>query len=347
MPSSNLMWKFFIKTFSFIIGLSLIFNLLGDLADRIAPLEDWRVEHQQRLIDLEAKSDLIEAVTLGNSHSDSLDYSVLGLEGQSLAFAAVDLFEVEKYASFVEGELPNLKTVFITISYYSFSRDNATFEPFRTRRIRFYSVVPSWSPIQGDLYNFVLGRLESYTQVMSVVRSDSWLGVWNGITNDTSMVNLYPYDGVQTNSTWGQCSHYTEEQLENHAREIAGKNVSSSVQMASVHPGLEQDSFNALSRTIERLRAKGIRVILFTPTYYERYNAYFDEQGLFIIEDMKQMINNVQKNYQVEYYDFSEDPEIMTHPELFYNSDHLSECGHRVFSAKLLEAINKNGGFDN
>lgn len=347
MPSFNNMWKFFAKALSFVIGLSVIFNLLGDLADRVAPLENWRVEHQQRLEKLQTNNDSIEAVTLGNSHSDSIDYSVLGIQGQSLAFAAVDLFEIENYATYVENELPNLKTVFITISYYSFSRDNATFEPFRTRRVRFYSVVPLWSPIQGDFYNFILGRLESYTHVMSVVRSDSWSGVWDSLTSDTDLVDLYPYDGVQTNSAWGQCSHYTKEQLENHAREIAGKNVLSSMQMASVHSGLEQDSFDALSRTIERLQAKDIRVILFTPTYYKSYNTIFDEQGSSIIESMERRINKLQHTYQVEYYDFSDDPEIMVYPELFYNSDHLSECGHRVFSAKLLEAINKNGGFGN
>ena len=347
MPSFDIMWKFFIKSFSFIIGLSLIFNILGNLADRIAPMEVWRVEHQQRLENLEARNNLLEAVTLGNSHGDSINYSILGLEGQSLAFAAEDLFEVEKYAAYLDSKLPNLKTVFITISYYSFSRDNATFQPFRTRRIGFYSVVPSWSPIQGDLSNFVLGRFESYTHVMSVIRSDSWLGVWNGLVTNTNTTDLYSYDGVQTVSVWGQCSHYTEEQLENHAREIARKNVSSSMQMASVHPGLEQDSFNALSRTIEKLQSKGIRVILFTPTYYESYNTYFSEQGLSILENMKWMINQLQQTYKVEYYDFSDDSGIMVHPELFYNSDHLSECGQRVFSTKLLDAINKNGGLDN
>jgi len=341
------MWKFFIKSFSFIIGLSLIFNMLGTLADRIAPVEVWRVEQQQRLENLEARNDLLEAVTLGNSHGDAIDYSVLGLDGQSLAFAAEDLFEIEKYATFVDNELPNLEIIFITISYYSFSRDNATFEPFRTRRIGFYSLVPSWSPIQGDLSNFVLGKFESYTHVMSVIRSDSWLGVWNGLVTGSDTTDLYSYDGVQTDSVWGQCSHYTEQQLENHAREIAGKNVSSSMQMASIHPGLEQDSFNALSRTIERLRSKGIQVVLFTPTYYESYNKYFAEEGSSILENMKWMINQLQQTYDVQYYDFSDDPEIMVHPELFYNSDHLSECGQRVFSIKLLDAINKNGSFDN
>ncbi len=331
---------FFIKALALLVGTSLIFNALGSLADRVAPLEDWRVEHQQRVDNLEARRDQIEAITLGNSHSDAVDYSVLGLDGQSMAFAAADLFEVEKYAAYLGNRLPNLKTVFIAISYYSFSRDNATFEPFRTLRIKYYSMVPVWSPIQRDNSNFLLGRLESYTHVMSVVRSDSWEGVWSELANDAPSTNLLPSYGVVTTSAWGTCSHYTAEQLDSHAKDIANRNVTSSSQMAAVHPGLGQDVFDALARTIERLHSKGIRVILFTPTYYERYNAYFMEQGSHIYDDMKLRMDVLQQTYQVEYYNFSDDPEITIHSELFYNSDHLGECGHKVFSAKLLEAMN-------
>jgi hypothetical protein len=178
---------------------------------------------------------------------------------------------------------------------------------------------------------------------MSVVRSDSWKGVWTGLGKDASSVNPFPYDGVRTVSDWGHCSHYTAEQLELHAQEIAMRNVTSSSQMAAVHTGLEQDAFDALARTIERLQSKGIRVILFTPTYYEKYNEYFIEQGSHIHEDMKQRMDILQLAYQVEYYNFSDDPELMAYPELFYNSDHLGECGHKAFSAKLLEAMSASG----
>ena len=338
------MQKFIIKAFALIIGTGLIFNLLGSLADRVAPLEDWRGEHQRRVESLMARRDQIEAITLGNSHSDALDYSVLGMDGQSLAFAAADLFEVEKYAALMADELPNLKTVFIEISYYSFSRDNATFEPFRTRRVRYYSMVPTWSPIQGDLPNFLLGRLESYTHVMSVVRSDGWERVWAGLSNEVQTSDPFPFDGVETTTAWGTCSHYTAEQLESHAAEIASRNVTSSSEMAAIHQGLEKDAFDALVRTVERLQSKGIQVVLFTPTYYERYNVYFMEQGAFIYEDMIQRMNELQETHHVEYYDFSSDPDIAVHPELFYNSDHLGNCGHKVFSAKLLEAMNVNPG---
>jgi len=333
------MLKFFIKALAFLIGTSLIFNALGSLADHVAPLENWRVEYQQRVEKLEARRDQIEAITLGNSHADSIDYSVLGLEGQSLALAAADLFEIEKTVLSMDDELPKLKTAFITLSYYSFSRDNAKFESLRSRRVGFYSLILVWSPIRGDLSNFLMGKLDAYTHIMSVVRSDGWKGVWLGLLPSASPINPFPYDGVHTTSVWGDCFHYTAEQLESHAREIAGRNVSSSMQMAAIHPGLEQDAFDALARTIERLQSRGIRIVLFTPTYYEKYNEYFMEQGSYMIDDMKQLTDKLQQTYQVEYYNFSDDPEITTQPELFYNSDHLSECGHRVFSAKLLEAM--------
>jgi len=345
-PAFDLMQKFFIKAFAFIIGLTVIFNLLGTLADKVAPLEDWRTEHQNRVTALQAKKDHIEAVTLGNSHSDSINYSVLGIEGQSLAFAGADLFEIESYAASLEDKLPALKTVFITISYYSFSRDSATFEPYRTRRIRFYSMVPTWYPIQGDLLNFGLGKLESMTHIMSVVRSDSWKGVWIGLANDVPAVDPFPYDGVRTVSVWGECFHYTAEQLEAHANEVARRNVSSSRQMANAHPGLVRDASDALARTIERFQSRGIRVVLFTPTYYQKYNTLFAEQGSDIIDDMRRSISNLQQSYHVEYYDLSSDAEITIHPDLFYNSDHLGDCGTRVFTEKLLNMVSPNGDFD-
>jgi hypothetical protein len=336
------MQKFFVKAFALILGVSLILNLLGSLADRVAPLEGWRVEHQQRVENLDARRDQIEAITLGSSHSDAVDYSVLGMDGQSLAFAAADLFEVEKYAAYMSDRLPNLKAVFIAVSYYSFSRDNATFEPFRRLRIRYYSMIPAWSPIRGDISNFVLGRLESYAHVMSVVRSDGWEGVWLGLVDKEQATKPVQFDGVVTTSAWGTCSHYTAEQLESHAWDIANRNVTSSSQMAAIHQGLEQDAFEALARTIERLQSKGIRVVLITPTYYERYNIYFMEQGSYMYEDMRLRLGELQQIYQVEYYDFSTDPEIAVHPEFFYNSDHLGDCGRKVFTAKLLEAMNVN-----
>lgn len=345
-PGSDPMQRLFAKGFSFIIGLAVIFNLSGTFAERVAPLDDWRNEQQGRMANLQVREDRIEALTLGNSHADSIDYSVLGIDGQSLAFPYVDLFEIERYTASLENRLPKLKTVFIAISYYSFSRDNATFEPYRTRRIGFYSMIPTWSPIQGDLLDFLMGKLDASSHILTVVRSDNWQGVWSGLINDVPAPDLFPYDGVRTDSVWGDCFHYTEAQLEAHATETVPKNVLSSTQMANAHPGLVQDAFDALARTIWRLHSRDIQVILYTPTYYRKYNMLFAQQGPEIIQDMRRSIHELQQSYGVEYYDFSRDPEIMIYPELFYNSDHLGDCGRKVFTGKLLNAMRANGDFD-
>src|SRR5207247_2052796 len=145
----------------------------------------------------------------------------------------------------------------------------------------------------------------------------NWLGVWVGLVRDVPSTNPSSYDGVITTSAWGTCPHYTVEQLEPHALRTATRNVSDSVRMAIVHPHLEQDAYDALARTIEDLQSKGIRVILFTPTYYEKYNEYFMQDGSRIVEDMRRMTEKLEQAYQVESYDFSSDREIMIHPELF------------------------------
>jgi hypothetical protein len=339
------MQELFVKAISFIIGLTILFNFLGTLADEVAPLDDWRSEHQSRIANLQARQDHIEAITLGNSHSDSINYSVLGEEGQSLAFAAADLFEIERYAGSLDGKLPALKTVFVAISYYSFSRDNATFEPFRTRRMRFYSMIPGSSPIEGDLSRFLLGKLDATAHVTSVVRSDSWQAVWKGLADDSPAADPFPYDGVRTSSAWGDCSHYTAEQLEAHAREIAPRNISSSRQMAIAHPGVAKEASSALARTLEMFHARDIQVILFTPPYHQEYNVLFAEQGSDIIKEMKGAVYDLQQIYHVEYYDYSSDSGITIYPELFYNSDHLSDCGTRVFTEKLLNAMRANDDF--
>jgi hypothetical protein len=107
-----------------------------------------RNEQHERAASLLGNRERMEAVTLGNSHSDSINYSALGIERLSRALPAADLFGVERYAAYLNNELPALKTVFIAVSYYSFSWDNATIEPCRERRMAFIRLFPLGIPFQ-------------------------------------------------------------------------------------------------------------------------------------------------------------------------------------------------------
>ncbi len=340
------MRRFFLKALFFVLGISLLLNLLGTLADRKAPLEDWRQYYEENLANLKARNDSIDAITLGSSHADSIDYQAMGIDGQSMALAAADLFEIEKTVQSLDHQLPHLNTVFITISYFTFSWDTSVDQYLRPRRIGFYSELPIWSPIHDDLSNFLLGKLDAYTHVLRVVRSDNWKEVWPELLPGAPPADPFPSDTVRTSSAWGECNHYTEEQLVAHADDIANKYVVTSTQMAYAHPNLEQDSYAALARTIEHLQSRGIRVVLYTPAYYDEYTKVFSKDGADMVDRMKQSVHKLQETYGLEYYDFSTNPNIITHPELFYNSDHVSDCGSRVVSEMLLQQMGGTSAFD-
>lgn len=338
------MQKLFRKTLIFLITLGVILNRLGTLARTQAPLDDWQSELEQQYDQLETQGNQLQAVTMGNSHSGAIDYSVLDIEGQSLGLAAEDLFEMEQYILLLERKAPNIQTVFITLSYYSFARDNKVSEAFRSRRIGFYSNLPIWMPIQNDIDNFLMGKLDSFTHILSVTRSDNWKEVWPELINPSPKMD--EYDGIRTVSDWGVCEHYSAEMLDVHAQEKAFRNVQSTQQMISAHPNLEQDSFLALSRSIERLQQRGVRVVLFTPTYYEKYNEYFVVYDPGILLRMQEAISRITALYSVDYFDFSNDPELSMHPELFYNSDHLGRCGQIAMTKKLRQAMENKGSGD-
>jgi hypothetical protein len=335
--------KLLFKGTIFAAGMWILLNTLGSMADRIAPNDVWQVKDKAHYRSLMNRRNQIQAISLGNSHSESIDFNVLGLEGQSLARAGADLFEVERYIATVADKLPSLRMAFVTLSYYSFSRDNSTLDNMRIRRIALYAMLPTWLPVESDGRNLLLGKLHAYSRIMSVARPDNWYNVLRRIrkfsfTDDPSQSNLQ-FGGVNTVTPWGECSHFTTRELETHSREIASKNVTSSRAMEKAHPGLQDDTFEALAETIERLQANGIRVILFTPPYYEVYTANFTDQASDIIDQMHWVVKRLVGKYQVEYYDFSKDPKLITRPELFFNSDHMNDCGRKAFSERLFRAM--------
>jgi hypothetical protein len=313
----------------------------------VAPPDGWVVGESENYASLMNRRNQVQAISLGNSHSDAIDFTVFGLEGQRLARGGADLFEVERYAAAVSGKLPSLQIAFVALSYYSFSRDNSTLDNMRDLRVELYATLPIWLPAKGDGHNFLVGKLQAYSQLMKVVQSGNWYNVIHRIFESAPPEDLSQsdpqYTGVRTLTPWGECAHFTVEELNAHGDEIAGKNVTSSRAMAKAHPRLPDDALEALAQTIEHFQAKGVRVILFTPPYYEAYTAHFSDQAADMIDQMRQAASLLQEKYHVEYFDFSNDPDIIRRPELFFNSDHVNNCGRKAFTEHLLRAMSETG----
>ena len=98
-PAFDAMQKFFIRALAFLIGLSRHFQRLQVLWQ--TGLLRWMIGERRvstAVENLQARRDQYRSRSHLETHTlICLDYSVLGIEGQSLAFAAADLFEIEKY----------------------------------------------------------------------------------------------------------------------------------------------------------------------------------------------------------------------------------------------------------
>ncbi len=92
---------------------------------------------------------------------------------------------------------------------------------------------------------------------------------------------------------------------------------------------------------IHLLRQHNVRVVFFTPPYYEAYTRYYIEQDPNSISEFRTNIKRLQNEYGIEYYDYSIDERFAQDYRLFKDSDHLNHCGKQLFTQILMENVQK------
>jgi len=275
-----------------------------------------------------ANASIAETIIVGNSHGDDVLASELASNGYQLSRAWGDFFEIAYYLENLVPRLPNLKVVIIPVSYFSFGWDNPSAPNLDVRRVDMYSVIPSFRMLPGDLQYYFIGKGNDYLPVKSILREDNWAGIFYSLLNgdirkdDPSEVTF-------------PCKPLDKETLDDHARTRALDQIKRSLEISRNRPSVDVDAYSMLERSIQYLQERGIRVVLFTPPYYETYHEIYLQEDPNAIRQMKENIEKLKKQYSIEYYDFSTDKEFITHYELYKDSDLLNECGARLFSQKL------------
>jgi hypothetical protein len=277
----------------------------------------------------------VQAIVLGNSHGDNISFESMGFHGYSLSRAWGDLFETQHYLNYLVPRLPNLKIVFIPISYFSFNWDNGSIEKLEDRRSQIYTTLPAWNFIEGDLDQFLEGKVDSLFPLKAVVREDHWKGVFYAVVS-----------GKKDNSSIKQilqenCDYQDQEILDDIATARVFDTLDMAEEVASKHPDIQTDIYAALAETVEFLQSKGIRVVFFTPPYYQEYSKIYMLESPNSISNMHLSISKLIREYQIEYYDFSNDKIFVDDIRLYKDSDHLNLCGKQRFSRELLLRMNE------
>jgi hypothetical protein len=282
---------------------------------------------RERVEALAAHEDLAEALVVGSSHGDDIDFSVTDLQGFQLSRAWGDVFEVRYTLDQLLPRLPRLHTVFIPISYFTFLWDNGSVEKLHPRRRHLYAALPSWQFIPGDTWLFLQVKAATLVPIRTILREDHWRGVI--LPAAPSAAGDGHVEG---------CEQQSPAALSRQAEARAREQIGLMREMLRRQPLIEELTRETLGGIVADLQARGVRVVLFTPPYYERYTGVFEDEFPAALTVLHRNVERLKVSQGAEYYDFARDP-LSRDPALFADSDHLNPCGKRLFTERLGRAL--------
>jgi hypothetical protein len=309
-----------LNKFFYIAGLGiLVFIPVWILGNRTNP----HMGDINRIEKIIRNRDKVNAIVAGNSHANALDLSTLGLTGYRSWIGNSDLYEIRYQVEFLLRNLKHIEAVFVSISYFSFTVDNgAVFEGFdmTSRRKRHYAAFKGFKLINGDIKNFILGRLSW------LIRADHWRNsVLNGFQPEDKETPVAENDSPKQKVA-------SEADLISHAEFIADRvNKNAALHLKNT-PNISELTYKELEALIHSVKQRGARLVFFTPPCYQHFSDRIDAP---IKRTMRRNMLRLQKSYGVEYYDFSEWEEMSYASEYFPNSDHLNYPGSVKFTETL------------
>ena len=315
----------------FLISLVLISALLYSASEHFSPVypnEKFRIEKLLR------SAGTIEAISVGDSHSLGLDFRAMNIRGFPLWKGGSDLFEVCYFLNAVTPRLTRLRIVFLDISPMVFARDNGSYAAFQPIRQTYYYMTPtvrSWRLINGDLKNFVRGKLSP------ILRADHWSGVAKFLAASLFHSKVHQDKPVDE---FGYVRQKPTVEARS-ATKTAYQRFEPVLAYTWGNTDVEKASYHELASTLKMLRQKKIRVILFTTPFPEMVAKYLLTKRGTELQRTRQYAQRLQRECDVEYYDLLQDESFSTRYDYFIDENHLNQVGAEVFSRKLAGLISK------
>lgn len=296
------MKRFLIHTILFAILVSLAL-LAGEYLISIQP-NPYKIKHQY----LTEKPHNVDCLILGSSHAF---YGIKPEYISQKAFNCANISQNFEYDNILlrkyAPNMPNLKTVIVPISYFSFFDKNFEQgeEPERITDYKKYmdvNIYPDYSK-----YNFELSNMSIYSGKLKCVFKDQIL-----IECDSLGFGL-GYDVERRSPTWD---------IED-AHKAVKRHTAADMSMLEYN-------YTHLCHILDYCKERSIRAILITtPTYHEYYDNLNGNQ----LNKMYEIIDSVVGKYDIEYHDYLRDNRF--YDDDFYDGDHLSSVGAIKFSQIL------------
>lgn len=313
-----------------------IFLLLGGILlvilDRVSrqyPARGWDEILLERLDTARTEPESIEILVVGNSHAGAIDADEAGTGALVFPFPWNDLADVDYQVRNLAAELPALRLVVITVSYFTFhwSNDESDEDGLLDSRRTFHAITPSWRPVEHDLASLIRGK-SSW-----IVRRDDWYQVISGLLG-----------GGPAEDEDEDESHLEETRSDSflvaHAEERVARTLERKDVMIERNPDLPEENYRRISALIDHLHSAGVRVVLFTPPFHYRYIELYREANP--PREMESSVRRLAAEQGIEWLDYSDHP-MAEEARWFLDSDHLNADGRQRFTRMFLDEVGARG----
>ncbi|HST57918.1 MAG TPA: hypothetical protein VLK84_04505 [Longimicrobium sp.] len=293
--------------------------LVSEVVDPVAPALRARVALFRE------RKPVVEAVAVGNSHGGVLEFPEMGVQGMHFSAAGQDAFEAAYLARYAAEQAPRLRYVLFATWYGVQWNDHAVpgSTDLRGRRRHLYVRTPTQGPIPGDLDLWFTGMLAP------VVRDDHWMGVAKRLLRPDAEIRLTP-DG---RTIVPESPPLTPDSLLRHGAAVGAAHRALGAETAERAPETPARVAAALDALARDLRARDVKLVLYTPPYHEGYRRTHDPA---VLAETRAILERIVADHpNAVWLDYYADPRFAGRDDLFSNSDHLNRTGGRVFSRLL------------
>ena len=315
------MKKFISKTIFFLLPI-FVLAVIMEVALRAIPND-----YKQKRSDMDSRSDEIEILVLGSSHSlYGINPKYFSQNTYNVAYVSQSLDLDYKILEKYHDRFKNLKTIIVDISYFSlYATLETEAESWRAKNYNIYYDIST---------SKATNNFEVLTNKLDINYSRMKLYYTKKIKNDKAFIDstftAKMYDG------WISLKPAkTTDDLEETGVAAAGRHTYDITERSRVE--IHDEQTNVLGKIVDWSKQKKVKVVFVTTptykTYYNRINAAQWDNTYKVIEDI------CRKNSNCRYINLLKNEGNLFTEKDFSDADHLSETGAEKMSKLINEFL--------